>query len=172
MPEKKEFKVLQKEAVERAAKFFKEYDGDSDRAAAILIAADFENALKAEIEDEFVTLDTEIKNEIFTNSGALSTFAAKINIGYALGLFGPETRKSLKVAKNIRNKFAHAAEPLTFADAKISKLCKDNFEPILNNNPEDSRERYSRYLAEVIDNIKHAGAARPNRKIRNPPALP
>lgn len=157
--------------VKSSEEYGREHSGDSGRAAAILIAADFENVLQAKIEDEFVKLNREDRDTLFDGHGALSTFSAKIEIGYALGLYGRKTRNRLRVAKNIRDDFAHAAEPLDFDASSISNHCK-KLEPNSANNSDDPRERYSCYLGEVKYHLEHASAANAIPDRHNLPPLP
>ena len=70
-------------------------------------------------------MSNRIRAEIFDNEGPLATFGAKIKIGYAMGLYGPEIKADLDCIRRIRNYFAHTMRPLTFRDARIKKICGD-----------------------------------------------
>jgi hypothetical protein len=54
--------------------------------------------------------------------GAMS-FAIKIRIAYALGVFGEKTRSVLDIMRHERNFFAHGREHVTFDDPDVSSLC-------------------------------------------------
>ena len=64
--------------------------GESDRGAAILAAANFEEWLRSIILGYFAKLNSELKRKLFEN-GALSIFSAKIDFGFALGIYDKDT---------------------------------------------------------------------------------
>ncbi len=51
------------------------------------------------------------------------TFALKIRIAYALGVYGPKTRDDLEVVRHVRNFFVHEKGHLTFDDSDVAELC-------------------------------------------------
>jgi len=53
----------------------------------------------------------------------IPTFAVKINLGYALGIYEEHIRDELKLIKTIRNAFAHSAAELDFSDQRIIAAC-------------------------------------------------
>jgi hypothetical protein len=55
--------------------------------------------------------------------GPLGSFAAKIRVAYAMGLFGPQTRDELDCIKAVRNAFAHGTLSLDFKTPQIMKIC-------------------------------------------------
>jgi hypothetical protein len=64
------------------------------------------------------------RNEIFVIEYApLRDFDAKIRMGHALGLFGPQTYEDLKLIKYIRNAFARAPSPISFSTVEIRQAC-------------------------------------------------
>lgn len=158
-------------AYDEAERYYHELDGENPRAAAILAASDFEVTLQNEIAAKFVRLNREIRDALFSGYGPLSTFAAKIDIGYALGLYGKQTRIALKSVKRIRNNFAHADKPIDFSDTINLPYCM-SLKPKRLSNPDDPRERYIRYLAEVRDHLEHARVANAVTGKFNIPPLP
>jgi hypothetical protein len=46
-------------------------------------------------------------------------------MGYALGIYGPLTRKDLDTIRGVRNSFAHTALPIGFGDGEVIKKCKE-----------------------------------------------
>ncbi len=113
--------------VEDAIAYLKAVDDEigeaSDRAVAIFASAILDNELAKALEGKFVSLSDQRRDKLFEGYGALSTFSAKIDVGFALGLFGSETRGNLDRLRKIRNKFAHSGEPLKFSDPAITDLC-------------------------------------------------
>ena len=148
----------------RHAEYTAELNGESDRAAAILGAANFDVWLGEIIEAHFGVLSGEmscnLRKRLFKSYGPLSTFAAKIDIACALGLYDEDIRKGLHTVRKIRNEFAHESRPITFDGPKISSLCeKLDIEPVRRLNiktapgPSGLRERYLTYLKQVKDKI-------------------
>src|SRR3954471_23997129 len=52
----------------------------------------------------------------------MSSFSAKIEIAFALGVINNECRLSLHLIRDVRNKFAHRIAPLRFDDAEVIAL--------------------------------------------------
>ena len=83
----------------------------NDRGAAILLAANLESSLQIAIERKEPT------------ANRTATFERKIRKGYALGLFGDETKNNLDLIRWIRNAFAHSPSPVRFSTAEIESAC-------------------------------------------------
>ena len=133
---------------DESVKFYEELDGESDRAAAILAAANFEDKLCQAIIEKFVKLNSKNRDKLFGLYGPLSTFAAKIDIAFALELYDQKTQRGLHNIRRIRNKFAHASSPIEFDCDDIAKICeKLKLETRLNS--DKLRDRYVSFLKEV-----------------------
>jgi DNA-binding MltR family transcriptional regulator len=59
-------------------------------------------------------------DKLFTGMGPLSSFSAKIDLGFLLGLYSEEVTKMLHGIRNIRNVYAHEMVPLDFASKEIA----------------------------------------------------
>lgn len=86
--------------------FVDEFKGESDRAAVILGAAKLD-ALLAQILDRLLLPSLSSTDELLEGDSPLSTFSARINMCYRLGVISPEFAKSLHLVRRIRNGFAH-----------------------------------------------------------------
>ena len=140
------------EIINKAMRFHTELDGESDRAAAILAAAYFEERLCDAIMRKFTTINKDLREKIFTGYGPLSTFSAKIDIARALGIYDQKTYNALHKIKKIRNMFAHASTPIEFNQQEIADLCRNlTSKPPLKS--ENMRARYIHYLEEVENDI-------------------
>ena len=139
------------EVIRRAYDYHIELAGESDRGAAILAAANFEDWLTSILIGRFVKLDEELRSNLFDN-GPLSTFSAQINLGFALGLYSKNVLKDLHTVRKIRNKFAHSAEPVKFDNQSISDMCR-NLDTGNTLDSDDSRARYLKYFGWVQDTI-------------------
>lgn len=148
--------ITLRETIERAwdenVRYHTELDGESDRAAAILAAAYFEDRLRDAIMTKFVDLNRKFRDKIFKGYGPLSTFSAKGDIAYALGLYDQKTRKGLHTVRKIRNRFAHASKPIEFDHDDLAAICR-NLDPEAIPDPDTLRNRYVTYLKEVEKKI-------------------
>src|SRR6476620_547710 len=88
-----------------------------DRTVAIVLGAIVEHSLERAIRTHFAIPEKEGK-AIFQGRGEeeapLNSCAAKIGVGYALGVYDYILKNELRWIKNIRNAFAHAGRHLDF----------------------------------------------------------
>ena len=157
-----------KEIIRLAYDYQIELSEESDRGAAILAAANFEEWLSSIISGYFAKLNSELKRKLFEN-GALSTFSAIIDFGFALGIYDKDTLDKLHVIKKIRNKFAHSTEPMRFENATILGMCQklDKGDASNSDNP---RTKYLKYLVQVQKTVVadlYSGKAERRRKREN-----
>ena len=144
---------------EELERYYDELNGASDRAAAILASAYFEGKLGDAIMRRFTQANSaffeqmELGNKVFKDYNPIRDFAAKIEIGFALGLYNNEIRKNLQKIRQARNKFAHASKPVEFDDAEIANICRQLKSGIVPD-PDKSRSRYITYLKEVEKHIQ------------------
>ena len=103
---------------------YHELDNQGDRAAAVIAAGFVDRSLQLAMEAEWGITSNTVRDRLFAGSkGALSSFSAKIEVGFAMSLFGPKTRGDLNLVRQIRNKFAHELRAITFSSAEIIALC-------------------------------------------------
>ena len=99
--------------------------GDNDRSSAITMATMVDDALSVAIDARLVPISKTLKDRIYSDAGALGSFNAKIDMGFALGLYGIQTRSDLHLSRRIRNKFAHTFAISTFVHEEIAPLCME-----------------------------------------------
>lgn len=134
-----------KDAVDHLKALFEE----SDRAAAILAVAHFDEWLKAKLIKKFVDLDENLTEKLFGPYGSLSSFEAKIDIACALKMYDEDIRVGLHTVRKIRNKFAHLSDLITFEHDKVKGLCQNlNADGL--RNFDDMRDKYLNYLFYVM----------------------
>jgi DNA-binding MltR family transcriptional regulator len=63
-----------------------------------------------------IELDLDERNQLFGESGPLTSLAAKARLGHALGLYGRVTRDDIILISKIRNAFAHSPQSLGRVD--------------------------------------------------------
>jgi hypothetical protein len=103
-------------------KLAEEIDKQRDRGAAILAASVLEDHLTEVIKTR-MERNVKIESKMFKGYGPLASFAAKIDLGFLIGLYSLSVHKQLNYIREIRNEFAHNLEPLSFRSQRIKDLC-------------------------------------------------
>lgn len=96
----------------------KEIEGERDRGAAIIAAAFLEERLSRLLFANLVE-DKDMIGQMFRGMGPASTFAAKNNLAYLMGIYPREIRDGVACLVSIRNLFAHKSEPLDFDSGEV-----------------------------------------------------
>jgi hypothetical protein len=110
--------------IEETIALFSETAHASDRVAAIACAAFLDGVLLTALAARFIHMGKRWEDRIFSGATApLSSFSAKMRLGYALALYGPITYRDLDIIRSIRNGFAHTAAPVTFEHPIIAEQC-------------------------------------------------
>jgi hypothetical protein len=114
---------------------------ETDRGSAIMASALLEQALKTAICCRITDHGDDVRKAWFEGDNApFGTFAAKIQLGMALGIYGPVMHGQLIRIKNIRNQFAHCSVPLDFSNPvvrdEVKKLRPD---PLIGDSPIKTR---------------------------------
>lgn len=104
-------------------KALNELDTESPRAAAVLAATWLEDILRLALLYKMRTLSDEDEDRLFLGTGPLSSFSTKIQLGYALSIYGPKSRHDLDSIREIRNAFAHVRAPISFDTKEIAARC-------------------------------------------------
>ena len=107
--------------------FQKHYEGESDRSVVILAASFIEQTLEGHIRRMLV--DSPAVGKLFDGYAPLATFAAKIDMSFALGLAPTHVHEDLRTIKKLRNIFAHEAAAVNFDSQRVSDICS-NFHKI------------------------------------------
>jgi hypothetical protein len=106
--------------------------GESHRSSALMASAFVEHALLDLIMVKLITLSEKDENDLFFGPGSiLGTFAARIDIAYAMGLIHDENRSDLNIIRNVRNAFAHSIKDIDFHHPLIKKECRKFRHPIV-----------------------------------------
>lgn len=95
----------QKEA-QNLTNFLKEFDEESDRAAAILGAAKLDTLLY-QIIQSVLRPNVSKNDELLDGDSPLGTFSSRIMFCYRIGVINDLTAWSLNMIRRIRNQFAH-----------------------------------------------------------------
>jgi len=95
---------------------------ESDRGAAVMAASLVERALEDAIRAYTVAPEDGTADTWFQGANApFRTFAAKIALGRALGIYGEHMDARLGIMKNVRNAFAHRMIPLDFTHPTLTE---------------------------------------------------
>jgi DNA-binding MltR family transcriptional regulator len=114
-----------KPTVDEQLATMKEMAALPDRAIAIIITAPIEDGLEDLILTTMIyDLNKTDKDGLFSGEAPLARFSSKIRLGFALGLFGRETRRDLDRLRMIRNAFAHARKDISFKTAEVAAICR------------------------------------------------
>jgi hypothetical protein len=112
------------EDYDHLVEIFGEIHDKTDRAAALAAGSFLEDQLSFALNSRFVSLSETRKDALYKRPDApLRSFSGKIEIGYALDLYGEATRIDLEHIRKIRNEFAHHAVKRSFGTSAISRRC-------------------------------------------------
>ena len=82
-----------------------------------------ENALDALILKHLGITDEAIIEKLYEQGAPLNSFFGKIWLGRMLGLYDDFLAENLHSIRRVRNAFAHARKPVSFASDQIIKEC-------------------------------------------------
>ena len=153
--------------------FLKEFQGESDRAAAILGAAFIDEQLRFLLET-FLIDDSESKNLLDT---AIRGIAVRTKTVFCLGFLSPLEYRDTWHIIDIRNRFAHRLHGLTFKDPEIMAQCDSLELPskiIPSNWKATSRDKYVISTQQISTWIalRRVGIKEDRRKIQKGPKYP
>ncbi|WP_150912019.1 transcriptional regulator [Marinobacter halotolerans] len=99
--------------------FLDEFSKESDRAAVIVAASIFDDAL-GNLLKQFLVPTPSSQDELFDGANApISTFSAKIAFAHRLGLISSAFARNLHLIRRIRNEFAHNIHGGSFQDSAV-----------------------------------------------------
>src|SRR3979490_3238118 len=108
---------------EQISAFLKEVKSQTDRGAAIIAAAVLDDLLEQVILARLIALGSERRDTLFDKTGApLTSFSAKIEMSFALGVISNEARLALHLIRDVRNAFAHRIEQVTFDHPTVVEM--------------------------------------------------
>lgn len=96
----------------------------NDRAAVLTLVSLLEGALQKSLATKLIPDDKGKLEYMFGSGAPLRDFSAKIKMGFALGVYGPNTRADLDSIREVRNSFAHTMSPIDFNTPEVENVCK------------------------------------------------
>lgn len=106
--------------------FMNQYQGESDRGAALIAAAHLDSLLHLLIQSFLVDDESEVAKLLGNRDKwncPLGTFGARIRAAYCLGLISVDEFHDLRIIQRIRNEFAHELDTVSFNDQPIADRC-------------------------------------------------
>lgn len=97
---------------------------ESDRATALIYAANLDNRLKELLTAYFVDVGKDFTKSVYEGNGPLGTFSSKISLAYMSGLLSGPENHDLSLIRKIRNHFAHEEHGWDFSRQEIQGRCK------------------------------------------------
>ncbi|MCG8375871.1 MAG: hypothetical protein MI702_05275 [Chlorobiales bacterium] len=110
--------------------FHEQMSSESDRGSVIVSVALLDEILSNMLKERLAP-SLEKSDELFDSAfSPFSTFSAKIDLAYRIGLLRPSIRSSLHLLRKVRNNFAHASDYKGFdhqsTQSRIRELIKLN----------------------------------------------
>jgi len=110
-------------SAETVKAFLDEVKTQTDRGAAIIAASVLDELFKRVILERLIVIGGERSDALFNKIGApLASFSAKIELAFALGIISNDARLAAHPVRDVRNKFAHRIEPLSFDHSEVSQI--------------------------------------------------
>jgi len=101
--------------------FLKEFQAESDRAAAVLGVSMLDTLLETLVKNS-VRDPAKAEDALLGTSRPLGAFSSRIDVAHAFGLLADEDATDLHLARRIRNAFAHGLHGMHFAHDKVRDL--------------------------------------------------
>ena len=111
---------------ESLADFTKQFDGESDRGAALISAAFLDEDLRFLIATFLIDDEEEVGRLLGSNKHwdcPLGTFGTRVRAAYCLGLISRDEFHDLRIIQRIRNAFAHELRSSSFDNERIRNQC-------------------------------------------------
>jgi hypothetical protein len=102
----------------------REFENESDRGIALVIAAWADDSLRQFLKGRLVD-DSSAFESLCGRSRPCESFSAIITLAYCVGHISQEVRKDLDIIRDIRNDFAHGRTILSFDDQSITARCNN-----------------------------------------------
>lgn len=96
---------------------------ETDRGCALIVAEFLSDGLAELLRANFVP-DQKLCDRLLRGDGPLSTFSARTELCFALGLLDANTYREIHLIRKIRNDFAHSFTQLTFDDDPVRSRCE------------------------------------------------
>lgn len=96
-----------------------EFNKESDRACVILGAALLDSALETLLKTRLAPITGSHDSLLDGSTAPISSFSARIDLAYRIGLISPKFARDLHLIRKVRNDFAHNITGCSFADSAV-----------------------------------------------------
>jgi DNA-binding MltR family transcriptional regulator len=110
---------------EQWTEWLEEFQGESDRACAVLGPAFLDEQLRALLEAFLVNDPGRVPDLFEGAAGPLASFSARIGMSYALGFLAPSEMRDVDLIRKIRNDFAHELHGVSFQSSSVASRCRE-----------------------------------------------
>lgn len=94
----------------------------TDGGTVLLAAQTISNDLALLLQSKMTGLNSDLKSKLFKGYGPMSSFSARTDVCYALGLIDKRLYKDIDYLREIRNKFAHTSAALHLETPSIVEM--------------------------------------------------
>ncbi|MDZ4684180.1 MAG: hypothetical protein SH850_03770 [Planctomycetaceae bacterium] len=102
-------------------RFLKSLDGESDRSAVLITGSIVENILELKSRERLKNGSKSLIDGLFSGTGPLATFSAKIDVLHALGEFAEDLKNRLHALRRFRNLCAHTWDSFSLGDQFVTE---------------------------------------------------
>lgn len=114
---------------ERWTGLFDAINHAEDLVCVVVATSYLDHTLAALLQAHFI--DSSIVEKLLKPCGALGELMAKADLAYCLGLITKHDRQNVETIAQIRNRFAHLIDDISFADPEVERLCDELDSPLL-----------------------------------------
>jgi hypothetical protein len=115
---------------EQITSFLRELEKQTDRGVAVIAASVLDELFRMVLIARFVELGGKRKEALFDKIGApLLSLSAKIEIALAVGVIDNKSRLAAHFIRDIRNKFAHRIDALSFEHPEVIEIIEKRADP-------------------------------------------
>jgi hypothetical protein len=109
-------------------KFHQELLSQTDRGAVLIGGSLVDSTLRLALQCKMIEMTSEHAASIFEGPDApLGSFAGRIKVARAVGIFGPNLEARLNTIRQIRNQFAHAMVAIDLSHELFVRECEKAF---------------------------------------------
>jgi DNA-binding MltR family transcriptional regulator len=107
----------------QVAEFLEELKSQTDRGTAIIAAAVLDDLLNQLLTARLLNLGSDRHDSLFDGANApLSSFSAKIEMCFAVGVISNSARLAMHLIREVRNEFAHRIEQIAFDHPTVANM--------------------------------------------------
>lgn len=133
--------------------FISEMANESDRGLALVAAAQIDELLGGVLKSFFCE-GPDAEEKLLEGDKPLSSFSARTETCYALGLIDEHEYREITLVRKVRNEFAHKRYGLTFMEERVRGFCS-TFRSSLPEGPvaKDPRFRFTNAVAQLTSGL-------------------